>query len=60
MVTYTFKGQSLFYPIDFLFTKCYRQDLPNNADSCKDNVNWNWTEELLEPAEADVLEIFDW
>ena len=25
-----------------------------------DSIVWNKTEELLRPAEADVLEIFDW
>lgn len=36
--------------------KTYRD---KNKRACN-NVVWNMTEELLKPAEADVLEIFDW
>ena len=60
MVIYTFTGWFLFYPMNFLFTKCYGQSLPDNTRTCTDSINWNMTEKLLEPAEADVLEIFDW
>ena len=35
--------------------------MQTNTKSCKGNkVIWNRTEELLEQAEADVLEILDW
>ena len=44
---------------DVLFTKCYRA-LQDNTRRCKDKINWNIAEKLLEAAEADVLEIFDW
>ena len=43
----------------FLLLSCYRA-LKDNTKSRKDKVNWKIAEKLLETAEADVLEIFDW
>ncbi len=37
-----------------------RQTSPNDRNKRLDDLVWNKTEVLLLPAEADVLEIFDW
>ena len=39
---------------------CRRQTSPNDNKKCLDVLVWNNTEQLLMPAEADVLEVFDW
>ena len=42
----------------------YRQASPNNPlnekQRARNRIVWNLTEDILRPAEADVLEIFDW
>ena len=43
-----------------LMTDCCRQTSPNDKKKRLDVLVWNKTEKLLMPAEADVLEIFDW
>lgn len=40
--------------------KVGRQTSPNDKKKRLDRLVWNKTEELLRPAAADVLEIFDW
>ena len=35
-------------------------DREDNKKKELDNIVWNQTEVLLQPAEADILEIFDW
>lgn len=51
---------SSFYSI----TDLCRQISPNDHRDAKQRLRnslvWNKTEDLLRPAEADVLEIFDW
>ena len=37
-----------------------RQTSPNDKKKCIDGLVWNKTEKILMPAEADVLEVFDW
>jgi len=37
-----------------------RKTSPNDPSKRLDTIIWNQTEELLKPAEADVLELFDW
>lgn len=39
---------------------CRRQTSPNDEKKHLDVLVWNKTEKLLMPAEADVLEVFDW
>ena len=43
-----------------LNTDACRQTAPNDAKKRRDSLVWNHAEELLRPAEADVLELFDW
>ena len=51
-------------PIFLSLTWFFRQITPNNKRDSqqrrRDELVWNVTEELLKPACADVLEIFDW
>ena len=37
-----------------------RQTSPNDKNKRLDSLVWNQTEQILMPAEADVLEVFDW
>ena len=43
----------------YLIADLCRQ-IPYERDKKIDSLVWNKTEQLLEDAEADVLEIFDW
>lgn len=37
-----------------------RQTSPNDKEKRLDVLVWNKSEKILMPAEADVLEVFDW
>ena len=43
-----------------LVSDCCRKTSPNDKTKRLDDLVWNYTEEMLRHAAADVLEIFDW
>ena len=46
--------------IHLTVTKYTRKTTPNEEKKHMDTIVWNKTEKILEDAEADVLELFDW
>ena len=46
--------------IHLTITNCSRKTTPNEENKRIDTILWNKAEKILEDAEADVLELFDW
>ena len=46
--------------IRLMVTNSSRKTTPNEEKKRVDTIVWNKTEKMLEDAEADVLELFDW
>lgn len=45
---------------DLTITDYSRKTTPNEKKKRIDTIVWNKAEQLMEDAEADVLELFDW
>ena len=50
----------IWHPVSDLESQRSPNDDPLDRNQALNRLVWNQTEELLRPAAADILEIFDW